>query len=98
MHEREGPEASQRRHAFREEVLWQEVEGRIVLVDTGSGQYHALNDSGSRMWTLLLETGGVAAALERLSAIYEAEPAGLARDLADFIAALVADGLLEVTE
>ncbi len=60
-----------------EEVLWQQVEDRVVLLDLRSNEYHSLNESGSRMWMLLVESDDVAAALERLCTVYEAEPAML---------------------
>lgn len=78
-----------------DDVLWQQVEDQVVLLDLRSGEYHALNESGSRMWVLLVESGDASAALERLCAEYDATRATLSCDLAEFIAALVDRGLLE---
>jgi Coenzyme PQQ synthesis protein D (PqqD) len=78
-----------------QDVLWQQIEDRVVLLDLASGEYHTLNDSGSRMWILLAETGDVGRALECLCTIYEPERAVLARDLSGFIGRLTESGLLE---
>jgi hypothetical protein len=77
-----------------EDVIWQRVEDRVVVLELGSGEYHALNDSGSLMWMLLVDTGDVPAVLDRLRASYDADEAILRRDLAAFIAELVDNGLL----
>ncbi len=77
-----------------EHVLWQEVDGRVVLLDVDGAQYHALDDVGSRMWTALQDEVDVAAAYETLREVYDVAPDTLSRDLADFIAALVETGLL----
>ncbi len=80
--------------AVPEDVLWQQVEDRVILLDLRSNEYHSLNDSGSEMWMLLAETGDAHAALGRLCATYEADEEVLSRDLAEFIAKLEDDGLL----
>ncbi len=78
-----------------EDVLWQQVEDRVILLDLRSNEYHSLNDSGSRMWMLLMESDDVAAALECLQAIYDVDEVVLSRDLAAFIGRLTDSGLLE---
>jgi len=80
--------------AVPEDVLWQQVEDQVILLDLRSNEYHALNDSGSRMWMLLVDSADVSAALDRLCATYDADPALLERDLAEFIGKLAANGLL----
>jgi len=78
-----------------EDVLWQQVEDGVILLDLGSGEYHALNETGSRMWIVLAEADDVASALEQLRATYDADDAILARDLAAFIGELTDSRLLE---
>lgn len=78
-----------------EDILWQQVEERVVLLDLRSNEYHSLNESGSRMWMLLVEAGDVPAALERLCGMYQASRAALAQDLCGFIDELTESGLLK---
>lgn len=78
-------------------VLWQRVEDQIVLVDVNRGQYHRLDDVGTRMWELLGECSEVQAAYEQLFELYDVDGGTLRGDLAAFIAQLVDAGLLATT-
>jgi Coenzyme PQQ synthesis protein D (PqqD) len=77
-----------------ESVLWQEVDGQIVLLDLDSDTYHAFNDVGSRMWRALDESGDTNAAFEQLRETYEVDETVLRRDLLRFVDRLVESGLL----
>jgi hypothetical protein len=79
-----------------ESVLWQEVGDEIVLLDVSGGEYHGLNDVGSRIWRALDEQSDVAAAYEQLCETYEVDPDVLREDLDEFIKRLVGMGLLSV--
>jgi hypothetical protein len=35
------------------DVVFQEIEGEVVLVDLGTNRIYALNETGARLWTLL---------------------------------------------
>lgn len=78
-----------------EDILWQQVQERVVLLDLRSNEYHSLNESGSRMWMVLVDAGDACAALERLCGMYDAQRAVLARDLREFIEQLTESGLLK---
>lgn len=80
-----------------ESVLWQEVGDEVVLLDVSGGEYHGLNDVGSRIWRALEEHQDVNSAYERLCGIYEVDPDLLRKDLDEFIKRLVEMGLLSVT-
>jgi Coenzyme PQQ synthesis protein D (PqqD) len=75
-------------------VLWQQVGDEIVLLDVTGGEYHGLNDVGSRMWRALDQRPDVAGAYEELLATYEVDPDVLRADLHEFIAQLLELGLL----
>ena len=77
-----------------ESVAWQQFADEVVLIDVNAGEYHNLNDVGSRMWQALEQCDDVAAAYDRLLATYEVDEARLRGDLAAFIEELVAKGLL----
>lgn len=77
-------------------VLWQEVGDEIVLLDVEGGEYHGLNNVGSRMWRALEEHRDVDTAYEDLCGTYEVDPGVLRKDLDEFIKRLVGMGLLSV--
>jgi PqqD family protein of HPr-rel-A system len=77
-----------------ENVFWQRVGDEVVLLDAGTGEYHALNDTGSAMWQALEQCPDVASALESLREDYEVEGDRLAQDLEAFVAELLSTGLL----
>jgi Uncharacterised nucleotidyltransferase/Coenzyme PQQ synthesis protein D (PqqD) len=83
-----------RRVAVHADVVWQVVDGHVVLVTFPAGRYYRLDDVAARMWVLLDELPDTAAALDRLSAEFAVDEATLRGDLAGFIAELVGDDLL----
>ena len=76
------------------DVLWQHVDGQVVLLALNPGRYYALDRVGSRMWEVLLEDSDVGRAQERLSTMFDVDEATLRRDLAELITRLVAADLL----
>ena len=79
-----------------ESVLWQEVGDEIVLLDVNGGEYHGLNDVGSRIWRALEQHEDVVSAYEDLCEAYEVDPDVLRSDLDEFITRLLGMGLLSV--
>ncbi len=77
-----------------ENVAWQQFADEVVLVDVSAGEYHNLNDVAGRMWQALDECDDVAAAYALLCTTYDIDAETLRADLATFIQALVAKGLL----
>jgi len=75
-------------------VLWQEVDGRVVLLDADAAQYHALDDIGSRMWKLIVDDADLTSVRDELLATYEVRSDVLTRDLIRFVGELVSTGLL----
>jgi hypothetical protein len=76
------------------DVLWQEVDGEVVVLDAAAGEYRGLNDVGSQMWLTLEAAPDVATAFTQLCELYEVDDETLGRDLAAFIERLVASGML----
>ncbi|HVG97011.1 MAG TPA: PqqD family peptide modification chaperone [Chloroflexota bacterium] len=79
-------------------VVAAELDGEAVLLDVSSGLYYGLDEVGSRIWMLLNEAPGLEAIVSRLRDEYEAAPDDLQRDVAAFIDALVARGLVRVAQ
>ena len=79
-----------------EDVLISEVGGEAVLLDLRSEQYFGLDEVGTDMWAALTQSATVQAALEKLSAQYQADEAQLRQDLTDLLEKLQSNGLVEI--
>ena len=82
------------RVAVEEEVLFQELEGEMVLLDLKSGFYYGLDGVGARMWQLLSDSSDVETAVHALRAEYDVDEESLRTDLAMLISKLVDAKLL----
>lgn len=85
-----------------EDVVWQTLDGLVVILaftptrNYPSARYYRLDDTGSRMWELLTDSGDVATAFAQLCDEFEVDASRLRRDLHDFIERLVDAGLVRV--
>lgn len=79
----------------RTEVIWREVDGRIVGLDLRSSRYFSLNTTGTVLWKLLDAGAPPDELVERLSADYSLGPDVAAEEVSAFLASLRAGGLLE---
>jgi hypothetical protein len=77
-------------------VLFRDLDGEAVLLETRTGQYYGLNEVGTRMWSLLHLHGEVEAVCTALLAEYDVPELSLREDLAKLIEALAARGLIQV--
>ncbi|MGD1069861.1 MAG: PqqD family protein [Bryobacteraceae bacterium] len=77
-----------------EDVLFQQLQGEVVLLNMASQRYYGLNEVGARMWELLLESGNVDAVTDRLREAYDTDPLTLRSDLERLIGELLGAGLL----
>lgn len=76
------------------DVLMQTVVGESVLLDLRSQKYFGLNEVGTRVWTLLRETGDAQSIRDRLLAEYAVPEHQLDADLNDLLGRLLAAGLV----
>ncbi len=77
------------------EVLHQELEGETVLLDLNSERYFGLDESGTRIWTLLIELKRPEAVVERMLQEFDVDEDTLRADLADVLTRLLDCGLLQ---
>jgi hypothetical protein len=75
-------------------VLFQEIEGEMVLLDLHSERYFALDDVGARCWLLLAEHGDVDQVVTSMLAEFDIDEATLRADLDGLLARLSAEGLV----
>lgn len=76
-------------------IVFKEVGDEIVLLDFERGIYFGLDAVGARIWELLAEGHEVTAIVNTLADEYEATRETLEQDVAELIAELRAQGLLQ---
>lgn len=81
-----------------EEVLHQELEGETVLLDLKSERYFGLDESGTRIWTLLIELKRPQAIVERMMQEFDVDEDTLRADVAELLTRLLDGGLIEATQ
>lgn len=77
-----------------ESVLFRDLDGEAVLLETVTGRYFGLNEVGTRMWSLLQLHGEIEAVCHALLAEYDAPEDLLREDLLRFVDTLAATGLI----
>jgi Coenzyme PQQ synthesis protein D (PqqD) len=77
------------------DVMYRTVGEEAVILNMKSQVYFGLDPVGVRMWTVLIESGSIQAALESLLAEYDVSEPQLRTDLEAFVEKLVEQGLLE---
>ena len=64
-----------------DEVVQQKIDDEMVLLSRDTGNYYGLNDVATRLWELLMESGSLDEAFEKILAEYEVEPSQLRQDI-----------------
>jgi len=82
--------------AVPESVLFRDLDGEAVLLETGSGRYYGLNEVGTRMWSLIQSHGEIGTVCRALLAEYDVPEDRLREDLENFVETLAARGLLRM--
>jgi hypothetical protein len=78
------------------DVMFQEVGGEAVLLDLRSEKYLGLNETGTRIWQLLQQSGDLHRVLERMLAEYDVDARQMERDLVELVGQLADAGLVTV--
>jgi hypothetical protein len=79
-----------------ESVLFRDLEGEAVLLETKTGRYYGLNEVGTRMWSLLQLHGKIEAVCRALLTEYDVPEERLREDLAQLLEALSSRGLIKI--
>lgn len=89
---------SRTRVSVPDHVITRAVGGSTVILDVNSGRSFTLDAVGSRVWTLLADTGSAQQTRDTLLAEFAVDAADLERDLTALMAQLVDGGLLDVVD
>jgi hypothetical protein len=77
-----------------ETVVYRDLDGEAVLLETGSGTYYGLDEVGTRVWHTLVDRGSIEGAVADLLREYEVTEDRLRADVAELTQNLVDRGLL----
>ena len=77
-------------------VLWNKVEGDVVILNLESGIYFSLSGVGSRFWELIAEGVSREDAVQRLTAEYKVDASRLESDLDALLRDLSTEGLVSI--
>ncbi|MEV7964504.1 PqqD family protein [Sphaerisporangium sp. NPDC088356] len=80
-------------------VIWQETEEGISLYHTETGEFHSLNATAARIWTLIASDGEREPIISKLSREFAGSSAlvssRIRMDVEDFIGTMIKDELIE---
>lgn len=73
-----------------------EVDGEVVLMNTASGTFYSLEDSGLAIWKTIDGQRGRDAIVDTLAADFATDRSAIADDVDAFLATLTGAGLIKV--
>jgi hypothetical protein len=79
-----------------EHVLMRELDGESVILDLNDEDYYGLDEIGTRIWQVLIESDTIGDAIKILTSEYAVEPGQLEKDLEEFVTDLVDKKLMVV--
>jgi hypothetical protein len=84
------------RFEIGDDVIFQPLQDEVVLLNMKDQKYFGLDDVGTEMWKLLIESGDLDIVASRICAEYEVEKLTARHDVEVLVANLVESGLLKV--
>jgi Coenzyme PQQ synthesis protein D (PqqD) len=75
-----------------------DLAGEAAILNIKNGVYYGLDPVGARIWSLMQEPRAVAEIQNTITGEYDVDPERCARDLAELLEKLLAEGLIEVKE
>ncbi len=90
------PVALKSRVRVHEDVLFQELQGEVVLLNLNSGMYFGLDPVGARMWQLIVEKEELEAVARSIVEDFEVGEAQCAADLLALVEKLESRGLVTI--
>lgn len=78
-------------------VVFTELDGEVIILDTGSGKYYEMDSIGSRIWMLLECNPSLMDLQKILTAEFDVDDQTCFKDISDFIGNLAELGLISET-
>lgn len=79
------------------DILFEEVDGELVMLSIRSGKYFGLDPVGAEVWRALAEPRSIEDLCAALSDIYDVDSETCFREVSEFVGALVRGRSLMVT-
>jgi hypothetical protein len=76
------------------DVVYQQLQGEVVLVHLKTNRIFALNPTGARFWELLVEGLTRAEIQAQIAEEFAVDPAAVEREIDGVLAALASEGLV----
>jgi hypothetical protein len=83
---------------IHDDVVWEDLEGEIVILNLATGMYYGIEGQGNDMWRLLAEHGSPERVVETLAAEYDIDRDELAHDVDRLIRGLADRRLVKIIE
>jgi hypothetical protein len=81
-----------------DDVIFNDLQGEVVLLNLKTGVYFGLDPVGSRAWQLMQDHGRLGPVRDAMLQEYAVSAARLREDLLDLVTRLVESGLVEVID
>ena len=78
------------------ETLFTDMDGEVVMMSVSRGEYFGLRGIAPRLWALLETPRTVGSLRETVLAQFDVDEATCRRDIAEFVATMIAKGLVRV--
>lgn len=79
-------------------IIWSDVVGQLALLDSESGNYFGLDETGSAIWRNLTEGKNVETIVDSLMQRYEGDFDSITRDVIDLLTQLLDSHLINKLE
>lgn len=79
-----------------DDVIFRELDGEAVILNLATGMYFGLDEIGSRLWTIVAESGTLRGAVDAMAAEYDVDRPVLEGDALELAGQLLEKGLIQV--
>ena len=76
------------------DVVFREMEGEAVLLNLGTGIYFGLNETGTKVWNLIVQHSSLQKVFESMALDYDVPSASLEKDILQLVDQLCENKLL----
>ncbi len=80
----------------KNEIISGDVDGETVMMSIEGGNYHSLNETGSRIWELLESPSTVGRIIDALKDEYDTEPEVITREAYRFLEHLLERDVIQI--
>lgn len=78
-------------------IVHETIDEEVIIIDLESGAYYSLTQSGTELWSRLVDGATATQLTELLSAHYQADAAAIAAAVDAFLTQLVAEHIVETS-